>query len=215
MAAPLSQPLSTFVIPSIEPGDPESVRGSLASAHADFERGELREALRHLRKAAADADDAGGDLRAVALARAAADLATEVSTQTPAPPRAVPASIVAPRSAVVPPPPPAPLPPASATPRHVTSSAPAPLAAAAVAAPVAPAAPVPSSSPTAPHVEAALEQLLASGRAVRVAVKRSARDETLYVVRRADGPVAGLGARAAVIVLLDPDDAFFDAPSSA
>lgn len=202
MAAPLTQPLSTFLIPSIEPGDPESVRESLARAHTEFERGDLREALRHLRKAAGEADDAGGDLRAVALARAAADLATEVGTQTPAPARAIPASIIAPKSAVVPPPPPAPLPPASSASRQLTTSAPPPISASAS---------TPSSAPAAAKTnDAALEQLLASGRAVRVAVKRSARDETLYIVRRGDGEVASLGARAAVIVLLDPDDTFFE-----
>ena len=98
MAASFSQVQSTFVIPAAQPGDPESVRGSLAQAHVEFERGAVREALRLLRKAAESSDEAGDDLRAVALARAAADLATEVG------PTAVPP----------PPPPPAPLPPPSA-----------------------------------------------------------------------------------------------------
>src|SRR6185369_6805642 len=84
MAASLSQSLS-FVIPSAERNDPEPVRSSLAQASADFERGELREALKHLRRAAEGADDAGSELRAVALARAAADLATEVGSVAPPP----------------------------------------------------------------------------------------------------------------------------------
>ena len=65
--------------------DPASVQRSLTAARADFERGDIREALKHLRRAAEGADDAGSDLRAVALARAAADLATEVGASV-APP---------------------------------------------------------------------------------------------------------------------------------
>ena len=177
MAASLSQSLSTFIIPTAERSDTEEVRRSLALAHADFERGEVREALRHLRRAAESADDAGSELRGVALARAAADLATEVGTSlTPPPP-----SVAAPLPSVGAP---------------VPSVAP----------------PAPSVAPpslTRPSNESALKQLLDSGRAVKVVVKRSARDEGLYVVRRAEGNAPALGAREAVMLLLDPDDAFF------
>jgi len=181
MAASPSHSLSTFVIPSPERNDPEPVLGSLAQAHAAFERGEIRDALKHLRRAAESADDAGGELRAVALARAAADLATEVGSLTP--------------------------PPASAAQSGAHSVAPA------VTQSVAPgftpsAAPVSSAVPRA-HADTDLQQLLASGRAVKVVVKRSARDEELYVVRRAENQAPALGAREAVIVLLEPDDAFF------
>jgi hypothetical protein len=151
--------LGSFMIPHSERNDPEPVRSSLALARADFERGEVREALRHLRRAAEGADEAGSELRAVALARAAADLATEVSSSV-APPPATEAS-------------------------------------------VAPTSMVRGSN------DAALEQLLQSGRAVKVAIKRSTRDDELYVVRRADGNSAGLGARQAVLVLLEPDPEFF------
>jgi len=171
MAASLSQSISSFVIPSAERNDAEPVRSSLAAARVDFERGELREALKHLRRAAEGADDAGSELRAVALARAAADLATEVGASL-TPPPAITATSVAPSMA--------------------------PSGAHSIAAPVA------HTSP-----DAALEQLLASGRAVKVVVKRSARDEGLYVVRRAD-QTHTLGTREAVIVLLEPDDGFFD-----
>jgi hypothetical protein len=168
MAASLSQSLS-FVIPSAERNDPEPVRGSLAAARADFERGEIREALKHLRRAAEGADDAGSELRAVALARAAADLATEVgASMTPPPVSAAP----------------------SVAPSGAHSVAPA----------------VGRANP-----DAALQQLLASGRAVKVVVKRSARDEGLYVVRRAENQASTLGTREAVILLLEPDDGFFTA----
>jgi hypothetical protein len=152
------------MIPSSERNDPEPVRSSLALARDDFERGQVRDALLHLRRAAESADDAGNELRAVALARAAADLATEVGNTSPAPP---------------------------------------PTSAAAVAPSAVPASVVRGSS------DAALQQLLASGRAVKVVVKRSARDEGLYVVRRADNHAGSLGTREAVIVLLEPDDGFF------
>ena len=171
MAASLSQSLSSFVIPTDERNDPEPVRSSLALARADFERGELRDALKHLRRAAEGADDAGSELRAVALARAAADLATEVgSTLTPPPVTAAPYSGP------------------SAVPVSVVRGS----------------------------TDAALEQLLASGRAVKVVVKRSTRDEDLYVLRRADAHAPALGTREAVIVLLDAqaDDGFFTPPKA-
>jgi len=161
MAASPSQTLSTFMIPTSERTDPEPVKSSLAQARTELERGDGREALRHLRRAAEDADQAGSELRAVALARAAADLATEVGASvTPPPVREAP----------------------SAVPMSMVRG----------------------------HVDAALRQLLESGRAVKVAVKRSSRDEELYVVRKAEGGPPHLGTREAIIVLLEPDDGFFE-----
>ena len=181
MAASLSQSLSAFVIPSSERNDPEPVRSSLAQAHADFERGEVREALKHLRRAAEGADDAGNELRAVALARAAADLATEVGSSLTPPPVTVTPSVAAPA--------PASAPTAGVAPAAAPSAVPVSV--------------VRGSS------DAAIKQLLDSGRAVKVVVKRSARDEGLYVVRRADSQVAALGTREAIVILLEPEDGFF------
>ena len=147
------------MIPTPDRADPEPVKSSLEQARSELERGDKREALRHLRRAAEDADEAGSEVRSVALARAAADLATEVS--------------------------------ASVTPPPVKE------------APVAPVSMMRGSQ------DALVSQLLASGRAVKVSVKRSARDDGLYVVRRDEGSAAGLGTREAVIVLLEPDDGFF------
>jgi hypothetical protein len=59
------------------------------------------------------------------------------------------------------------------------------------------------------NLEPDLAALIASGRAVRVLVKRSARDEALYVVRRAASGKPVLDAREAVLVLLEPDAEFF------
>jgi hypothetical protein len=144
----------------------------LAQAHSELSRGELREALRHLRRAAEVADEAGSELRAVALARAAADLASEVGPTVPPP----------------------------AVKEKETTP---PVASSASSAPV---------SSLRGNDETALKQLLDSGRAVKVVVKRSTRDEGLYVVRRADSDKPALGAREAVIVLLEPDDGFFSVP---
>jgi hypothetical protein len=64
-----------------------------------------------------------------------------------------------------------------------------------------------------PSDDAVLRQLVAEGRAVRVVVKRSTREDDLYIVRPApDGP-PGLGMREAVILLLEPDEGFFKPPS--
>jgi hypothetical protein len=61
--------------------------------------------------------------------------------------------------------------------------------------------------------DAVLRQLVSEGRAVRVVIKRSTRDDDLYIVRPAPDGAPGLGMREAVIVLLEPDDGFFK-PSS-
>ena len=163
MAASLPQRFHTIVIPSSEHDDSEPVKRSLESALVDYARGNILEALQHLRLAAKRAEEAGNDLRAVVLARAAADLATAVS------------------SSQIPP-------PLSERPTATASAAPASR---------------PSSS------DSVLQQLLESGRAVKVVVKRSVRDEGLYVVRRAEAGTSTLGTREAVIVLLDADDSFF------
>jgi hypothetical protein len=174
MAASFSQSLATFAIPNVDHDDPEPVRTSLAQAHAELLRGELREALRHLRRAAEGADEAGSELRAVALARAAADLATEVGgSLAPPPVKEKEPSVPEASIAVVGP---------SGTPVSLVRGT----------------------------TEPALKQLLDSGRAVKVVIKRSVRDEGLYVLRRADAGGAGLGAREAVLVLLEPDDGFWD-----
>jgi hypothetical protein len=151
------------MIPTSEAADPDAVQHSLAQARSELERGDGREALRHLRRAAEDADQAGRELRAVALARSAADLATEVGASVTPPPV-----------------------------REASSAVPL--------------------SMTRGSMDVALQRWLESGRAVKVLVKRSARDEELYVLRKADGGPPGLGAREAIIVLLEPDDGFFATP---
>ena len=54
-----------------------------------------------------------------------------------------------------------------------------------------------------------LEKLVASGRAVRIAIKRSTRDKGLYVVRRLEAGKPPFGSREALIVLADGDTSIF------
>lgn len=176
-ASPLPQVVGPF-IPAAEDGDSDAVVNGLAAAQSELQRGESLEALRLLRKAAEDADAEGRDARALTLARAAADLATAVSSSS-TPLSAVPSPV-----------------PASAS----VTPAPPQVAAAAV----------PASAQSSRLKDPALEQLVESGRALRVVIKRSARDEGLYVVRRAGNDPPSFGAREALLVLCDPDDGFFD-----
>lgn len=73
-------------------------------------------------------------------------------------------------------------------------------------------------APSAPRAQAALDDLttsaqlqslLAQGRAVRVSVKRSARDDSLYVIRKiVAGKPLPHGAREAILVLPEVDPEF-------
>lgn len=64
--------------PEAEPNDPEDVVLALTTAASLWVGGEREEAIRWLRKAQEGADAAGSDVRALELARAAADLAEQV-----------------------------------------------------------------------------------------------------------------------------------------
>jgi hypothetical protein len=73
--------------PGPEPSDPEDVAWTLQTAGTMWARGEVEEAVRWLRRAAEAAGENGNDLRAVDLARAAADLTSSVgSAPGPRPP---------------------------------------------------------------------------------------------------------------------------------
>jgi hypothetical protein len=78
--------------PGPEPGDPEDVAWTLTTAGTMWSRGDLREAVRWLHRAAEAAGESGNDLRAVTLARAAADLRAtlEIPPSVPPPPPAAP-----------------------------------------------------------------------------------------------------------------------------
>ena len=74
--------------PNAEPSDPEGVVLALETARALWLRRDRQEAVRWIRRAAENAEEAGEDARAVALARAAADLMTETESRSE-PPRAL------------------------------------------------------------------------------------------------------------------------------
>jgi hypothetical protein len=104
-------------LPEVEPLDAEPVVVAIETAHALFRTGEHLEALRWLRRAAERAEESGDDVRALNLARSAADLSNVLQSMPP-PPAAMPASV--PPPAPPPPrpsaPPPAPPPPRASVP---------------------------------------------------------------------------------------------------
>ena len=83
-------------LPEVEPQDPESVAVAIETARALFRTGDRHDALRWLRRAAERAEEAGDDLRAVNLARRAADLSTELQSSVPPPSRRDEAAALAP-----------------------------------------------------------------------------------------------------------------------
>ena len=80
-----------------EPGDNEDVVSALETADIFWTKGDTDEALRWLKRAAETASDAGNDMRALVIARSAADLKS-------VPAVAVPAIEAAPRMSRPPPP---------------------------------------------------------------------------------------------------------------
>lgn len=70
--------------PAPEPGDPEDVVSALDTARVLFASGETQEAVRWIRKAADAAEQGGNDMRALTLARAAADLSSAAPAPSPA-----------------------------------------------------------------------------------------------------------------------------------
>jgi hypothetical protein len=87
--------------PAPKPGDSDEVQLALETASALWSKGDAREALRWLRRAAETAGDAGDDLRAVGLARAAADLSAELQIPPSIPPPGMSRPIAA-RPAIAP-----------------------------------------------------------------------------------------------------------------
>jgi hypothetical protein len=75
-------------LPEVETRDPEAVAVAIETARALFRTGERLEALRWLRRAAERAEESGDDLRAVHLARSAADLSTLLQSVRPPTPTA-------------------------------------------------------------------------------------------------------------------------------
>lgn len=74
---------SSTDIPEVEAHDPEPVADAIETARALFRSGEALDGLRWLRRAAERAEESGDDLRAVHLARSAADLSTALQSVMP------------------------------------------------------------------------------------------------------------------------------------
>ena len=66
-------------LPQTEAGDAQDVALALETARALWSKGQGLESVRWIQRAAENAESSGNDLRAVALARAAADLRAEVN----------------------------------------------------------------------------------------------------------------------------------------
>jgi len=135
-------------LPEVEPLDPEPVVVAIETARALYRSGEQLEALRWLRRAAERAEESGDDVRALNLARSAADLSTVLQS---IPPPAAPASAPPPRASVPPPAPPPPRasvsPPAPPPPRASVSPPAPPPPAPPPPAPPPPTAPPPPAPP--------------------------------------------------------------------
>jgi hypothetical protein len=107
MAAPAFQEASNVIplLPGPDPNDSEDVTVALQTARALQKKGDLRESLRWLRRAADAAGVDGNDRRALVLARAAADMTTLIgASEGAAPPSSLPPA--SPPPASLPPPPP-------------------------------------------------------------------------------------------------------------
>jgi hypothetical protein len=98
-------------VPEPQPNDPEDLSTALETAAIFGAQGDVREAVRWVRRAAELAGDAGDDMRALTLARAVADLGESVAPAAPAPePPADGGSSAAATGVAAAPPPPPPLP---------------------------------------------------------------------------------------------------------
>jgi hypothetical protein len=112
-------------IPAPEPDDSDDVAMALETAKTLWGIGDKQEAIKWLRRAAEAAEQAENDLRAVRLARTAADLASALEDPAPAPvamPSRPPPSMPPPPPSPsrTPPPPPSP----TATPPHASTAPP-------------------------------------------------------------------------------------------
>jgi hypothetical protein len=118
-------------VPEPESTDPEDLTTALETAAIFSAQGDLREAVRWVRRAAELAGDAGDDMRALTLARAVADLGESMAPKPPA--AAAPAAAAAPTAEQaapteeLPPPPPLPGRAAAASGDRITNPGPAPV----------------------------------------------------------------------------------------
>gem|GEM_PF-1114117 len=164
-------------LPEVEAADPEPVAVAIETARALFRSDERLEALRWLRRAAERAEESGDDLRALNLARSAADLSTAL--QSLPPPPTSPASVPPPAAPPLAPAPvqrvsaPPPAPPAPRSPAPPPAPPPPVLAAQAAPTQAAP----PPDPPATPSPQAAPTQAPPTPRRVDEAVALSPYDD--------------------------------------
>jgi len=185
---------SSSPLPNVEPADSSDTRWALQTAQTLWGQGELREALQWVRRAAEAAAETGQDDRALALAKAGAELRAhlEIPRTMPPPALAEPAPhLLVPRPA-------APEPAAAPAPatRSVRPDVPPPSARGETELVVT----VIPADPSAPAPDASL----VSHRAVRVAVSRDGTSGGLAVRLLSPGEVAPKDATVALLVGLAP-----------
>lgn len=228
MASPAPDSSSNIPLPSVDPSDSAEVVRCLERAHELWREGQPRDAVRALQRGAAAAEEDGNDLRALTLARVAADLSAQVgASAAPAgagddTTRPVPSEApLSARGGSLSPAPPS-VSPRSVSPASGAQAGPSPSVA--KASPSSPAAsgkgagsrrntqpttgakratePVSVRSPNG----ATPAPFAVTSREVRVVVKRSALDENLFVVRPlTPGARIPAGAREALLVFPDVD----------
>lgn len=183
MASPGPEPTPPAALPAPEPSDSEEVARALKLAQTLWDEGQRREAVRTLQRGAAQAEEDGNDLRALALARSAADLSVGLPATVPPNAAEEPSIVVEidvpsePNSVEVP----------LVSPNAVA---------------------IPRASSVAPKPTNGVSGFVVpvTQREVRVSVKRSALDESLFVVRPlAPGAQVPAGTREAVLVFSDVD----------
>jgi hypothetical protein len=190
----MALPAPEFPVP--QDGDSDDVSTALQTAIALWISGDGEEAVRWLRRAADAAEQAGDDMRALELARKAADLVSVKAAARDSQPTALVAEASEPSPAA---PERAPsIPTASARrPEPQESQA------------VQPAVPRAPSAPQAPRTEASASATVKAGEldalpALLVAIKPSVRDEGLFMMRvLEEGRPAPAGSHRAVVILLD------------
>lgn len=185
-------------MPRAEAGDVPEVELALETARALWLKGQSLESVRWIQRAAENAESAGNDLRALALARAAADLRAEVNVASEPPGAMNEAAALTPYDDFT---------EQTIVDSPATSLARASLQSGVQIAEVLPAPPTQSSvvvvpSPLTPPVTT---QRVAHHQAVRVAVlSGDLAQRELRVVVLAEGESAPAGATEAMLVSLDP-----------
>lgn len=181
--------------PEVEPDDAEDVVLALTTASSLWVGGDREEAVRWLRKAQESADRAGSDVRALELAHAAAELAAELRAEHDDASESTDAE----RTQLTRPP--MPLPGPGARLEHSENGSTSNGNGAAVEQGH-------EASPLAGEADTEPGPVLTQ--ALRVCIKRSVRDDELFVARLLENGEVPAGYYEALVVLTDPDHDLLD-----